>query len=115
MDENQKRKIETIDKLVDAYNSGNARTFADLFEENAIAYEHPNQIAQTGREEIYRRYIDVFAQFPQNHSEVLHRIVIKNRIIDHERVSRSPQSEPFEVVAIYEMGNVLIKRFDIVR
>jgi hypothetical protein len=115
MGEDQKQNVEAIDKLVDAYNSGNARAFADLFEENAIAYEHPNQIAQNGREEIYRRYVDVFAEFPQNNSEILHRIVIKNRIIDHECVSRSPQHEPFEVVAIYEMNNGLIKRFDIVR
>jgi uncharacterized protein (TIGR02246 family) len=115
MNESKIEKVDVIDKLVEAYNSRNARAFADLFDEKAIAYEHPNQISQNGREEIYKRYVDVFAQFPQNHSEILYRVIIKNRVIDHELVSRSPQGEPFQVIAIYEIENGLIKRFDIVR
>jgi uncharacterized protein (TIGR02246 family) len=115
MNESRIEKVEVIDRLVEAYNSGNARAFADLFQKEAIAYEHPNQISQNGREEIYKRYVDVFAQFPKNHSKILYRVVIKNRVIDHELVSRTPQDEPFQVIAIYEIENGLINRFDIVR
>jgi uncharacterized protein (TIGR02246 family) len=109
------RNIEIINKLVDAYNALDARAFADFFTEDAICYEHPNEIAQNGREDIFAFYKGRFTEFPQNQTEVLHRIVLGNRIIDHERVHRSPDAEPFEAVAIYEMENGLIKRFDIVR
>ncbi len=110
---NENTKI--IDKLVAAYNNSDARAFADLFAENIVTFEHPNQVAQSGREMIFEFYQKVFAEFPQNRTEVLHRIVIGNRVLDHERVRRSPEAEPFECLAIYELKNGLIERFDIVR
>jgi uncharacterized protein (TIGR02246 family) len=109
------KNIEIIDKLVDAYNARDARGFADFFTEDAICYEHPNEIAQNGREAIFEFYKQRFTEFPQNQTEIVHRIVLGTRIIDHERVRRSPDTKPFEAVAIYEMENGLVKRFDIVR
>ena len=48
--------------------------------------------------EAYRaKYRQVFADFPHNHAELLNRIVVGARVIDHERVKRSPDAEPFEV------------------
>ena len=41
--------------------------------------------------------------------------MIGNRVIDHERVRRTADGEPFEVIAIYEIENNLIIRFDLVR
>jgi len=38
-----------------------------------------------------------------------------NRVMDHERIRRSPDAEPFEVLAIYELDETLIKRLDFVR
>ena len=104
-----------INQLVAAYDDGDARKFADCFAENAVAYEHPNVAAQTGRAEIYEYYEKVFAQFPALKTEILYRAVIGNRVIDHERVWRTSDGEPFEVMAIYEIKNDLIARFDLVR
>ncbi len=104
-----------IDKLVAAYDDGNARKFADCFAENAVAYEYPNRAAQTGKTEIYDYYKQVFAQFPELKTEILYRARIGNRIIDHERVRRISGGEPFDVIAIYEIENDLIVRFDLVR
>lgn len=104
-----------IDKLVEAYNSSNARAFADLFAEDVVVYEHPNQPTQKSREEIFEFYEKLFAEFPNNRTEILHRIVLGNRIIDHERVRRNAESEPFEVLAIYEIDGNLIKRLDFIR
>lgn len=106
---------EIIDLLVDAYNASDARAFAELFEENATVYEHPGLLTQQNREEIFQYYAVLFSKYPLNRTEVVHRIVIGNRIIDHERVRRSPEVAPFEVLTIYEMGAQLIKRVDFVR
>jgi hypothetical protein len=73
------------------------------------------QEQQHSREEIYQRYIDVFSKFPENQTEVVHRVAFGQFIIDHERVRRSPSAEPFDVVAIYELEQGLIKRLDFVR
>ena len=104
-----------IDKLVECYNSHNARGFADCFAENVKTYEHPNILSQNSREEIFETYEKVFALRPNNSTTVVHRIIIGNRIIDHEKVNREINDEPFDAIAIYEIENNLIQRFDLVR
>ncbi|MGL4610094.1 MAG: nuclear transport factor 2 family protein [Trueperaceae bacterium] len=104
-----------IDRLVDAYNSSNARGFADLFAPDVVVYEHPNKPTQQSREEIFERYTEVFKKFPLNKTEVVHRIVIGDWVIDHEKVRRSPEHEPFDVVAVYELQDGEIKRLDFIR
>lgn len=104
-----------IDTLVINYNNRNARGFADLFAIDTEVYEHPGILTQRGREAIYEYYKKVFLEFPENQTKVLHRIVIDNKVIDHEEVQRSASVIPFQVLAIYEMENGLIKRLDFIR
>ena len=104
-----------IDSLVDAYNAHDARAFADLFTEDASHGNLNDANRQQGREAIYQRYLTVFSEFPGNHSDVVHRIVLDRFVVDHERVRRSPDAEPFEVVAIYTFDAGLIQRLDFVR
>ena len=104
-----------IDALVAAYNARDARGFAAFFAEDAI---HGNMNATDplrGRAAIEARYTEVFAQWPENHSDVVHRIAYGNFVIDHERVSRSPTTPAFDVVAIYTMRDGKVARIDFVR
>jgi uncharacterized protein (TIGR02246 family) len=94
-----------IDQLVAAYNAQKARAFADLFTDDAWHGNIHTQVFQQGREAIYQRYVEVFAQYPQNSTQVVHRIVLGNKVIDHEHVRRSPDTPYFEVVAIYTIVN----------
>jgi hypothetical protein len=57
----------------------------------------------------------VFANFPENKTEVVQRTAFGSFVVDHELVRRSPASEPFNVVAIYTIEAGLIKRLDFVR
>jgi hypothetical protein len=104
-----------IDQLVNHYNNCNARGFADLFTPDTQVYEQPGILTQQGREEIYEYYEKVFLEFPKNRTKVLHRIVIDNKVIDHEEVRRSPEVAAFYVLAIYEIENGFIKRLDFIR
>jgi uncharacterized protein (TIGR02246 family) len=104
-----------IDRLVEAYNARDARAFAAFFAPDAL---HGNLNATDplrGREAICARYTDVFNAYPENHSDVVHRIAYGEFVIDHERVRRSKASEPFDVVAIYTMRDGLVARIDFVR
>lgn len=105
----------TIDALVEAYNRHDAKAFSEFFAVNAQCFEHPNKLAQGSRQEIFDTYTEVFRRVPQNRTTVLHRIIIGNRVIDHERVQRAPDTVPFDAVAIYELRDGLIQRFDLVR
>ena len=104
-----------IDRLVDAYNARDARAFANCFAPDSIHGNLHAADALHGREAIYARYVDVFKTYPENHSDVVHRIAFGPYVIDHEHVRRSPSSEPFEVVAIYTMKDGLVARIDFVR
>ncbi len=104
-----------IDNLIIAYNNHNARGFADFFSEDAIHGTLHTEQLQHGREEIYQRYLEVFATYPENKTEVLHRTTFGPFVVDHELVTRSPSTEPFHVVAIYKLEAGLITRLDFVR
>lgn len=106
---------QVVDALIEAYNASDADAFANLFAEDAVAYEHPGVPAQVGRESIRAFYKAGFAAHPENRTVVLHRIVIGNYVIDHEQVRRSPAHEPFETLAINEVRDGLVRRLDLVR
>ncbi len=106
---------EIIDRLVVSYNARDPRAFADLFSVDAIHGGLRSDSQQIGRESIYERYVDVFSQFPLNRTEVIHRVVTGKYVVDHERVRRIPDSEAFDVVAIYELQNGEIVQLDFVR
>ena len=106
---------DVIDALVIAYNNHDAKAFSDLFAVDGQTFEHPGRLAQGSRQHVFETYSQVFARVPENRTTVLHRIVIGNRVIDHERVQRSADSEPFDVVAIYEVRDGFIERLDLVR
>lgn len=104
-----------IDRLVEAYNAGDARAFADLFASDAVHAAYNNDQALVGREAIHARYIEVFSTYPQNRTDVVHRIAFGPYVVDHERVRRAPDLDPFDVVAIYTLASGLIQRIDLVR
>jgi uncharacterized protein (TIGR02246 family) len=115
MTDNQTHNQNVIDNLVIAYNNHDARAFADFFSEDAIHGTLHAEVQQHGREEIYQRYLEVFATYPENKTEVLHRTAFGKFVIDHELVTRNSSAEPFHVVAIYTLKAGLISRLDFVR
>jgi hypothetical protein len=115
MSDTHRNNVAVIDALLDAYNAGDARRFAEFFAEDAVhGVLHSDQYLH-GRDAIHARYVEVFAMYPQNRSVVVNRMALGPFVLDHEKVSRSPDSEPFEVVVIYTFDGGLIKRMDFVR
>jgi uncharacterized protein (TIGR02246 family) len=115
MNDKQEKNGRLIDELVKAYNAQDARRLADLFAEDAWHGALRAATFQEGRDAIYRRYVEVFAMYPNNRTTVLQRIAFDNFVIDHERVHRSPDAVPFEVAAIYTIEDDRIKRLEMVR
>jgi hypothetical protein len=110
-----KKNIAAIDSLVLAYNARDARAFARFFTEDAVHGDLHSENLQRGREAIARRYTEVFTQYPENRTEVVHRSAFGRFVVDHERVQRGPASAPFDVIAIYTKSDGLIARCDFVR
>ena len=106
---------EVVGAQLEAYNARDLEAMCRWFTagvEVANLGEPPNL---KGIEAYRERHVGLWAQFPRNRAELLSRTVVAGKVLDHERVFRSPDAEPFEVVAIYTFDDGLIARVDFIR
>lgn len=107
--------LEIAQGQLDAYNTQDLDKHLEFFADDMTIQnlgEAPNLEGLSAYKE---RMAGVFAQFPENKVELLNRMVLGNKVLDHEKVMRSPSAEPFEVVAIYTIENGKIARVDFVK
>jgi len=106
-----------VQEQFDYYNEQNLPKFLELFSENVIVSNfNGSGPAIEGKENFTTTYERLFQDYPMNRAELLHRIVIRNRVIDHEKVFRSGgTSATFECVAIYTIENEKIVRIDFIK
>lgn len=104
-----------VQRQLDAYNAQDLDLFCTFYAPDCVISDLNGAVQQTGLGEIRARYEKAWALFPQNRAVVLSRIVVGNTVIDHERVSRAPGGETFEVAAIYTLRDGLIARVDFAR
>eukprot|EP01035_Chromulina_nebulosa_P033624 gene33624-45035_t len=75
---------------LDSYNVQDLDGHCACFADDIVVCDLNGEPNLHGIDAYRARYEGVFAQFPQNHAELVARIVIGNTVIDHERVSRGP-------------------------
>ncbi|RSD25576.1 nuclear transport factor 2 family protein [Mesobacillus subterraneus] len=91
-------------KQLDAYNDQDLEVFLSAYSEDVLILEFPtNKIVTNGIEEMRSRYENLFRKHPNNHAELLGRMVHGNKVVDHELVTGREDSEPKKALAIYEI------------
>ena len=100
---------------LDAYNAQDLDAYCAFFADDVIVGDLNDAIANRGVAELRARYAKTFADFPRNRAMLLNRIVLGNAVIDHERVSRAPGGDTFEVGCIYTFAGGKIARVDFVK
>ena len=101
---------DVVQRQVEAYNSHDLDAFAATYSDNIQMFRLPaTQPSITNKAELLEFYGANRFMAPNLHAEILSRIVLGNKIIDHERITGLPNS-PFECVVIYEVQNDLIQR-----
>jgi hypothetical protein len=98
-----------------AYNAQDLDAHCACFSEDIVVADVGGGVRAEGMAAYRAMYEKVFAQFPQNHARLVHRIVLGDKVIDHEDVSRGPDGPRFEVGAIYAIRDGRIVRVDFVR
>jgi len=68
-----------------------------------------------GRDKIRDVYTDIFANSPELHSKIITRIAHNNIVIDKELITGRKGKEPFEMMAIYEVEDGMIRRARFIR
>jgi len=100
--------VDVVQRQLEAYNARDLDAFAANFSDDITIYRLPaTQPAITGKAGFRDTYRQRFAS-PGLHAEILSRIVMGNKVIDHERIV-GIREQPLEAVAVYEVAGGLIR------
>ena len=110
------RRIALLGQLMERYNAQDVDGYAGFFAADGCEATYRGAVLRDGPDGIRNGYGKVFAEFPENRAEVVQMIPFAEQIVLQERVSRSPEAEPFDVLAIYSFdADDKISRVEFVR
>jgi hypothetical protein len=100
--------------VVGQFNALNARdieAFMSYWWEDAQFYEHPSKLMADGAPEIRRQMLDSFERRSDTQVELVSRLTLGERIIEHVNVTETGPRGPMKVnvVAIYKVEGEKIK------
>ena len=103
--------VPIVDKQLAAYNAKNLEAFLACFAPTAELFEMPDKSLAKGTAALRERYGKRFAD-PILHATIANRIVVGNKVIDHEQIRITWPEGPgsWEAAAIYEVEGGLIAR-----
>ena len=107
---NKDRKPETlVQAQLEAYNKHDLATFVALFSDDVRIYRPPatTPVLQ-GKAAFSDFYQNERFDLPNLHAEVVGRMVVGNKIVDHERISGLKEA-PFDVMVVFEVNDGLIQ------
>lgn len=95
-----------VEQQLNAYNARDIDAFMQWWSDDCEYFEFPSNLLARGVEEIRQRHTKRFEE-PNLFGRLIHRAVIGNIVVDHERVTRTyPEGKgEVDVVAIYEVFN----------
>jgi hypothetical protein len=108
---------QVIQKQLEAYNQRDIEAFMKLFHDQAqvFSYGNPDPIA-ADKAQVRMLYQNLFDRSPYLKSQLINRIVMGNKVLDHEYITgRMGSKEPVELMVIYEVNEGLITRCEVIR
>ena len=108
---------QTVQTNLDSYNQRNIDGFMSSLANDIKTFNFGDDTpALVGHAAVRAMYGDLFDNSPNLHSSILKRIVIGNKVIDHESiVGRNGLSEILELVLIYEVKDDKIYKISVLR
>jgi len=92
-----------VQRQLEAYNARDLERFLAEFTDDVRVYRPPAaEPALTGKAAFAAFYATQRFNLPGLHAEVLGRIVIGNKVIDHERIA-GVRDAPFEMAVVYQV------------
>ena len=107
--------LATAEQMIAYYNAHDADGYVSLMTENACEAGYRGAVLREGREGVRAGLVAMFAEFPENRAEILKSFELGSHIALHERVSRSPTVEPFEVMSVYSFEGDKVSRVEFIR
>jgi hypothetical protein len=99
-----------VDRQITAYNAHDLEGFLATYHDSVAVHHLGDTAAVQGKAELRRATQEWFARAPEARNEVLNRMVQGPFVVDHERVTGTPDGRPLESVGIFEVRDSLIRR-----
>jgi hypothetical protein len=100
---------------LDAYNAQDVNAHCVHFAEDVVVANLNGDTLRAGAYDYRAFHVKLFTDFPGNRATLLNRIVVGDKVIDHELVDRGNGDPTFQVAAIYTFKGDKIARVDFVR
>lgn len=102
--------VDIVQRQLDAYNARDLERFVATYSETIRICRLPScEPLVSSKRELAELYATRVFNAPSLHAEILDRMVLGNKVIDHERVSGLREA-PVEAIAVYEVADGLIQR-----
>jgi len=99
---------QAIQHQFEAYNAHDLERFLRVYDDAVKVYRPPaSEPSMAGKAALAEFYGKQRFTLPNLRAELLNRMVIGNKVVDHERVHGLGEKE-FEVAVVYEVSNGLI-------
>jgi hypothetical protein len=93
---------------LDAYNKRDIEAFLVPYSDSVTVYAFPEKLLYKGKAIMRQQYADMFKNTPDLFCDLQKRMVLKNTVIDHEKVTFNKNQPPLFAIAIYtiEKGKI---------
>lgn len=108
-------RLDTVMAMMERYNARDAAGYAAFFADDGCEAQYRGDVVRDGRAGVESGMAAVFAEFPQNHAAVLQSFELGERVVLHERVQRSTNVDPFDVMTIYSFSGDKVSRVEFIR
>lgn len=102
-----------VQEQLDAYNNRDIDAFMATYSNDIKLFNFPNEMRSEGQEAMLKNYKSFFENTPDLNCKILKRMVIGNKVIDHEFITANGST--FKAVAVYEVENGLISKVTFIR
>jgi hypothetical protein len=110
MHPNQEPVEEVVQRQLHAYNARSLQAFMACYAEDVECFSPPQaEPVLSGRAALSAHYAANHFHLPALRAELVNRMVLGNKVVDHERVT-GVRDAPFEAAVVYEVQDGLIRR-----
>jgi len=109
------QRIAIAREMIARYNAQDADAYVSLMTDDACEAGYRGAVVREGKEGVRSGLKAMFAQFPQNRVTILDGKCVGETVLLHEAVSRAPDGEQFEVLAIYSFEGDKVSRVEFIR
>ena len=99
-----------VQRQLDAYNARDLARFVACYADEVQLFRPPaGEPWMVGKAALAAHYAANRFNLPQLHAELVNRMVLGNKVVDHERIS-GVRDEPFDAAVVFEVKDALITK-----